>query len=178
MVWFLFGILCCCLFLIGFAYIKMNALNKAVNVAYQRLDLATKDRAALIDNLIDAVKNVEDMDPVKLEELENLKQVPAEWDKRVAREDDITRHLKYVFTVTRDHPEVELSTAFEKLQNRVIKAEGDYRKNKSKYNTAVHSFYVFGELIPFNWICWAMEMAQPQYFTTPEQEHNAQLGTN
>ena len=165
MIWFLFGIVCCSFLLVVFAYFKMNNLDKAVKLAYQKLDVATKDRAALIDSLIRAVREVEEIDPSKLQTLQDLRQVPLEWDARVDREDAITRCFKYIFTVTSDHPEMLLDATFEKLQNRIIQAEGNYRRNKNKYNTAVHSFYVFGELIPFNVIRHATEMQNPQYFS-------------
>ena len=174
MIWFIFGILCSCMLIIAGAYWKMNALNKAVNLAHQKLDLACKDRAALIENLISAVQMLDEISPEELEDFRKLKQTPLDWQERIKRENAITRHLKNIFTITRDHPEVELSPAFEKLQNRIIQAEGNYRKNKNKYNAAVHSFYVFGELIPFNVVRWAMEMPKPQYFTLEEIEQPAQ----
>lgn len=174
MIWFIFGILCSCMLIIAGAYWKMNALNKAVNLAHQKLDLACKDRAALIENLISAVQMLDEISPEELEDFRKLKQTPLDWEERIKRENAITRHLKNIFTITRDHPEVELSPAFEKLQNRIIQAEGNYRKNKNKYNAAVHSFYVFGELIPFNVVRWAMEMPKPQYFTLEEIEQPAQ----
>ena len=165
MVWFFFGILCCVVALVIIACFKMVSLNKAVKETYQQLDIASKNRAGVIDELIKAVKPVPEMDEHVLTALEELKKTPEDWEARVEREDQITRKLKAIFTVLRDHPEMQLDTAFEKLQKNVIQLEKNYRKSKNAYNDAVHSFYIFGDIIPFNLVRAAAEMPSPSYFS-------------
>jgi len=163
-IWFLFGVLCCIIALLIFAWFKMVALSKNVQNTYQQLDASSKNRAGLIDSLVAAVVSLPDMSSEVLVALKDLKECPEDWDERVEREDQITRKFKAVFTTLQDHPEMLLDAAFEKLQKSIIQAEGSYRKNKNKYNNAVHSFYVFGDLIPFNWVRSAAEMESPKYF--------------
>ena len=166
-IWFLFGAMCMLIVLFLAAYWKFMRLNNAAKNAWQQLENNLKNRAELIPTLALSAAAFEELDREFIQQLHQMKEIcrqPAPLAQRVAHEEQVTKAFKKVFTAAQNHPELTMHSAFARLRDNVIKAEGKVQRSKRKYNNAVHSFNTMASIIPLNLIAVIFELSPYEYF--------------
>lgn len=164
-VWFLFGAMCMFVVLLGWAYLKLNALTKEAQKTWQKLDNRLKNRAELLPSLSFTVSTLPELNRDELQQkLTELTKPSDDLPTRVQKENEITQTLKQVFTAVMHHPNVEQEPHFKHLQESIISAEGGVQRAKQAYNTAAHNFNTISGIIPLNWVAQVMEMDRFAYF--------------
>lgn len=174
--WFLFSAMCLLVALFAFAYWKIAQLNKDAAEAWKRLDNNLKNRAELIPVLSLSAASFEELDRTFVYELSRLKDAcrqTASLQERAIIENEITQKFKKVFTVARNHSELEQDVHFLKLQKSIIHAENKAKQSKNKYNQAVREFNAVLSIIPLNLVAKMFEFeAYPSFeFSSSVKEH-------
>lgn len=166
-IWFLFGAMCMLVVLFLAAYWRFMHLNSAAKKAWQQLDNNLKNRAELIPTLALSAASFEELERGFIDELYNMREIcrqPAPIAQRAAHEEQVTKAFKKVFTAAQNHPELTMHSAFARLRDNVIKAEGKVQRSKRKYNNAAHSFNTMASIIPLNLIAILFEFSPYEYF--------------
>lgn len=153
---------------LALAYLRFKSLDRAVKIAWLRLDGRLKDRAEYIPPVALRAAAIPEIERPFVYHLQNLKDESLRTcalPRRAAYEEEITKKLKTVFSAARKYPQLQQDEKFVKLQTAVTRAQARLKRAQTRYNSAVQTYNTLTATIPLNWLAQAFEFPQHEYFS-------------
>ncbi|MEG0135731.1 MAG: LemA family protein [Cetobacterium sp.] len=133
------------------AYNRLVRERNFVEEAFSTIDAYLKKRYDLIPNLVATVKGYKDYEGSTLEAViaaRNRYMSATTPEEKIENENMITGALGKLFALTEAYPDLKANTNFMKLQDELVKIEGDILQARKYYNGTVRNYNTACETFP------------------------------
>lgn len=130
------------LFLIG-SYNKFVVLRNAVNTDFSDVDVQVKRRSALVQSLVDLVKDYAKHENETFTNVAKARSAieTSENPHEVAKADNmLTQTLKSLVMLTEDYPDLKANENYEQLNKDLLQAENLVANYRERYNQTVENY--------------------------------------
>lgn len=144
-----------------------------VKESYSQIDVQLKRRAALIPNLVEAVKGYVKHEKEVLEEVTKARSAlmtASTVGKQAAANDLLTGALKSLFAVAEAYPNLKANENFKQLQDELSDTETKVAAARQFYNTNVLDYNTAIETIPTSIFANAFHFTAEEFFKATEAE--------
>lgn len=166
-------VLLCILVLIVLLYNRFIRLDNMVKEAWSDVNVQLKKRYSLIPNLVEIVKGYMKFESKTLKEIVSLRNTAIRQNTPAQKENSenkITEHLKHVFAVAEQYPDLKSSEQFKELSHNLADIENTLQIARRYYNATVRDYNIALHSFPSNLIASFMNLKDKTYFEIAEFE--------
>ena len=159
----LFVIIIAIAWLIG-TYNKFIKYKNLIHEAWSGIDIALKQRANLIPNLVRTVKGYSNYESKTLDSVTEQRTHSDNKDSRSSQENEISASLSGLLAVAESYPDLKANQTFIELQKNLTETEQQVLVARQRYNSAVRKYNTHVESFPSNIMARYFNFTQADYF--------------
>lgn len=165
------------IYVIG-VYNRLVRERNIVEEGFSTIDAYLKKRYDLIPNLVETVKGYKDYEGSALEAIiaaRSRYMSATTPEEKIGNENMITGALGKLFSLTESYPELKANTNFMKLQDELVKIEGDLLQARKYYNGTVREYNTMCETFPTVIIANNFGFKKYSFFKVESEEERANV---
>ena len=151
MIWIIIAVVVLLVIWLFSAYNGLITLKHKVDHAYATIEVALKERADLIPNLVETVKGATKFESETLEnviQLRNASLKPASIGDTIQTDAKLSQAMPQIMALAESYPQLKSNENFKDLSMRLTKVEDELANARRYYNGVVNAFNTKIELFP------------------------------
>jgi len=163
LIFVLFFIIVAIAWLFG-TYNKFIKYKNLIQEAWSGIDVALKQRANLVPNLVRTVKGYGNYESKTLESVTEQRTDPDNMESRSSQENEISASLNNLLALAESYPDLKANHNFIELQKNLTETEQQVLTARQQYNSAVRKYNTHVESVPSNIMARIFDFTQAEYF--------------
>ena len=159
--------------LIILGYNRFIRLDNLIKEAWSDVNVQLKRRYDFIPNLVELVKGYMKYEAKTLKEIVALRNTAIHQNgpnQKVNSENKITEHIKHVFAVAEQYPDLKSSEQFKELSDNLADIENTLQVARRYYNATVRDYNIALRVFPSNLLASFMRLKEKPYFEIADFE--------
>lgn len=159
-----------------FLYNNLVRLKNKVNSSFADIDVQLKNRADLVENLVNTVKWYAKHEKTTLENVTKARTAylnAGNNQQKIESDNMLTWALKSLFAVSENYPDLKANTNFMQLQAELSDLENKIAATRRFYNSTVREYDTSIEMFPSNLLASQFNFTAKKYYELEDKKEKS-----